>query len=141
MPEAIAYSSIAGLPSSFGITGAIVGPLAYAIIGRSRLAVVSATSGAAALLAAGIANAAIPDASRADSAIALTSLVGVFFVLGAAFRITALTSFISRAVLQGFGFGLALTITIRQLPILLGLSSSGGTIWQTIASITARLSQ
>ena len=39
VPEAVAYSSIAGLPIAFGITAAIVGPLAYAIIGRSRLAV------------------------------------------------------------------------------------------------------
>jgi MFS superfamily sulfate permease-like transporter len=138
IPEAVAYSSIAGLPSAFGITGAIVGPLAYAIIGRSRLAVVSATSGSAALLAAGIAHAAIPHASRVDSAIALTALVGLFLTVGAVLRITALASFISRAVLYGFGFGLAVTITIRQLPALLGIPSIGGTPWQVLRAIIIR---
>lgn len=122
LPEAIAYSAIAGLPPSFGVTAAIVGPLGYSIIGRSRLAVVSATSGAAALLAAGIANAALATVPRADCAIALSLLVGLFFVLGALFRLSALTSFVSRAVLQGFGLGLAITITIRQLPILVGVT-------------------
>ena len=138
IPEAVAYSSIAGLPPAFGITGAVVGPLAYAILGRSRLAVVSATSGAAALLAAGIANAAIPNASRVDCAVALAVLVGLFFTIGAALRITSLTSFISRAVLHGFGFGLAITISVRQLPALLGLSSTGGTLLQTLSSLVSR---
>ena len=101
----------------------------------------SATSGAAALLAAGIANAAIPGASRVDCAIALTALVGVFFVLGAALRITALTSFISRAALHGFGFGLAVTIAVRQLPALLGLAPTGGSLWNTIGSVMAGIGE
>src|SRR5215469_8790689 len=124
VPEGIAYSAIAGLPPSFGISAAVVGPLGYAIVGRSRLAVVTATSGAAALLAAGIANAAIPNVPRTDCALALTLLVSLLFLLGAALRLSALTSFVSRAVLQGFGLGLAITITIRQLPTFLGVSVS-----------------
>ncbi len=135
IPEAIAYSAIAGLPPSFGIIGAIVGPIAYGIVGRSRLAVVSATSGAAALLAAGIASAALLNVSRVDSAVALTALVGLFFLAGAALRLASLTSFISRAVLHGFGFGLALTISIRQLPNLLGLQGIHGSIWDTLGAI------
>jgi MFS superfamily sulfate permease-like transporter len=139
IPEAIAYSSIAGLPAAFGITGAVVGPLAYATIGRSRLAVVSATSGAAALLAAAIANAALPNVPRADCAMALTALAGAFFLLAAVLRIGALASFISRAVLHGFAFGLAVTITVRQLPNLLGLEPAGGSIWQTLGSVLAQI--
>lgn len=135
IPEAVAYSAIAGLPISFGVTGAIIGPLAYATIGRSRLAVVSATSGAAALLAAAIGNAAIPGIPRADCAVALTVLVGLFFMIGAALRVAALTSFIARSVLHGFGFGLAVTIAIRQLPALLGLHSVSGAPWQIVAAL------
>ena len=139
LPEAIAYSSIAGLPPSLGVTAAIVGPLAYAIVGRSRLAVVSATSGAAALLAAGITSAAIPNVSRADCALALTLLVGLFFLVGAALRLSALTSFISRAVLQGFGFGLAITIAIRQLPILLGVAVGDNAPLEILGSLISHL--
>ena len=135
IPEGVAYSSIAGLPPSFGIAAAIVGPLAYAFIGRSRLAVVSATSGAAALLAAAIANAALPDASRIDCAVALTVLVGLFFLIASALRITTLTSFVSRPVLHGFGFGLAVLISIRQLPALLGIRVTGGAPWQVLNEV------
>ena len=139
LPEAIAYSAIAGLPPSFGVTAAVVGPLGYSIVGRSRLAVVTATSGAAALLAAGIANAALPNVPRADCAIALTLLVGLFFLLGAVFRLSALTSFVSRAVLQGFGLGLAITITIRQLPILLGVAVNGSAPLEILGSLAAHV--
>jgi anti-anti-sigma factor len=135
VPEGIAYSAIAGLPPSFGISAAVIGPLGYSIVGRSRLAVVTATSGAAALLSASIANAAIPNEPRIDCAIALTLLVGLFFLLGALLRLSALTSFVSRAVLQGFGLGLAITITIRQLPILLGVTVSQSAPLEILGSL------
>lgn len=139
VPEGIAYSAIAGLPPSFGVSAAVIGPLGYSIVGRSRLAVVTATSGAAALLAASISNAAIPNTPRADCAIALTLLVGLFFLLGALFRLAALTSFVSRAVLQGFGFGLAITITIRQLPILLGIAVSQSAPLEILGSLISHI--
>lgn len=139
IPEAVAYSAIAGLPVAFGVTGAIAGPLAYALIGRSRLAVVSATSGAAALLAAAIGSAAIPGISRTDCAVALTILVGLFFLVGAGLRVAALTSFISRAVLHGFGFGLAVTIALRQLPALVGMHSVSGAPVQILARLAQHL--
>jgi len=135
IPEAIAYSSIAGLPPSFGLAAASIGPLAYATIGRSRLAVVSATSGAAALLAAAVGNAALTNVGRADCAVALTVLVGFLLFIAAALRISALTSFISRAVLKGFGLGLAITICIRQLPAFLGLTSNGTSLFEVLDSI------
>ena len=139
VPEAVAYASIAGLPVAFGISAAVVGPLAYAVIGRSRLAVVSATSSAAALLFAAIANAALPNIPRADCAVALILLVSLFFLLGAVLRISTLTSFVSRTVLHGFGFGLAVIISIRQLPALLGMKSVQGDPWQILAAIFSHL--
>ncbi len=139
VPEGIAYSAIAGLPPSFGVSAAVIGPLGYSIVGRSRLAVVTATSGAAALLAASIANAAIPNVPRIDCAVALTFLVGLFFLLGALLRLSALTSFVSRAVLQGFGLGLAITITIRQLPILLGIAVGQSAPLEIFGSLLAHI--
>ena len=139
VPEAIAYSAIAGLPAAFGVSAAVVGPLAYATIGRSRLAVVSATSGAAALLAAAIANVDISGVPRADCAVALTLLVGVFFLAAALLRISALTSFVSRAVLHGFGLGLAITICIRQMPGLLGVPAAQGSLFQILSLLLSHL--
>ena len=139
LPESIAYSGIAGLPPAYGVTAGVLGPLAYSILGRSRLAVVSATSASAALLAAAVANVGIRDVSRADCAVALTVLVGLFFILGAIFRLAPLTSFVSRAVLRGFAFGIAITICIRQLPKLLGVSVNQDAPLQVLVTIFANI--
>jgi len=61
LPEAVAYASIAGLPPERAILAGIVGGLVYAAVGRSRFAIVSATSSSAAILAA---NEALADLQR-----------------------------------------------------------------------------
>ena len=56
LPEAIAYAGIAGLPPQRAILAAMVGALAYLVLGRSRFAIISPTSSAAAILAAALAS-------------------------------------------------------------------------------------
>src|SRR5215469_13140577 len=51
LPEAVAYSSLAGLPPQAGVFGLIAGLVCYGLIGRSSFAIVRATSSAAAALA------------------------------------------------------------------------------------------
>ncbi|MHB1272384.1 MAG: SulP family inorganic anion transporter [Rhodanobacter sp.] len=51
LPEAVAYSGIAGLPPQAGVIGLLVGLVCYGLFGRSRYAIVSATSSSAAVLA------------------------------------------------------------------------------------------
>src|SRR5258708_9513492 len=97
VPEAIAYSEIAGLPPAAGLAAAIVGPIVYASIGQSRLVVVSATSGAAAVLAAAVDSADIQGSVRAATAAVLIAFVALFLIVGALLRLTSLTNFISRA--------------------------------------------
>nr|WP_254696200.1 SulP family inorganic anion transporter [Lysobacter enzymogenes] len=52
LPEAVAYSSLAGLPAQTGVFALFAGLLCYGLIGRSRYAIVSATSSSATVLAA-----------------------------------------------------------------------------------------
>src|ERR1700692_5141815 len=52
LPEAVAYSGLANLPPQAGVIRLIAGLVSYALIGRSRYAIVSATSSSAAVLAA-----------------------------------------------------------------------------------------
>ena len=54
IPEAMGYSTIAGVPISAGIYTLIVPPVLFAVLGASRLMVVGADSATAALLASGI---------------------------------------------------------------------------------------
>ena len=53
LPEAVAYSGIAGLPPQAGVIALFSGLVCYGLLGRSRYAIVSATSSSAAVLAAG----------------------------------------------------------------------------------------
>src|SRR5258708_40251454 len=52
LPEAVAYSGLANLPPQAGVIGLFAGLICYALIGRSRYAIVTATSSSAAVFAA-----------------------------------------------------------------------------------------
>ena len=135
LPEAIAYASIAGLAPQHGVFAAVAGLLVYALVGRSRFAIVAPTSSSAAILAAAAASA--EAVQSADQRLALAAgavlLTGVFFVCASVARMGALAQFISRPVLRGFAWGLAAIIVLRQAPALTGLAlethTAGGFIW------------
>ncbi len=134
LPEAVAYAAIAGLPAERAVVAAIAGCLTYAIWGGSRYAIVSATSSAAAILAATLAT--LPEADRAASASAAVLLVAVLFGAASLLRLGALTQMISRPVLRGFAFGVAVTIILRQLPAALGVAASPGPLWVLLRDLT-----
>src|ERR1700722_8987883 len=52
LPEAVAYSGVANLPPQAGVIGLFAGLICYGLVGRNRIAIVSATSSSAAVLAA-----------------------------------------------------------------------------------------
>lgn len=122
LPEAVAYAGIAGLPPQRAVFATIAGCLTYAFIGRSRFAIVSPTSSSAAILAATLA--AVPGTvtDKAGLATIVTVLIGIIFIIASRMKLGGLAGFISRPVLHGFAFGLAVTIIIKQLPVLAGVS-------------------
>lgn len=121
LPEAVAYASIAGLPPQRAIFAAIAGCLAYTAVGRSRFAIISPTSSSAAILAATLALMPGDATARAAMATLAVALAGMIFVIAGSARLGGLTGFISRPVLRGFAFGLAITIILRQLPVIVGV--------------------
>ncbi len=126
VPEAVAYSTIAGLPPQHAVFAAIVGLAVYAVLGRSNYAITTATSSSAAILAATVA--AFPSASGSDKqAIAFMAVIvaGLVFLVAGAARLGSLSSFVSRPVLRGFAFGLAVTIVLKQIPSILGIQAGG----------------
>ena len=137
LPESVAYSSIAGLPPQHGLFAAIVGLLIYAALGHSRYAIVAPTSSSAAILGAAAASVALEtqQAHREALAFGAVCLAGAFFLVAAALRLGRLSHFISRPVLRGFAFGLALTIVVRQAPAFLGLDSISGSPLQVLRAL------
>ncbi len=122
LPEAVAYSGLANLPPQAGVIGLFAGLLCYGLIGRSRFAIVSATSSSAAVLAAATAALGAGDLpARMLLAGILVPCTGVAFVLAGSARLGAISNLIARPVLRGFAFGLALVIAVKQIPSLSGL--------------------
>lgn len=139
LPEAVAYAGIAGLPPQRAIFAAIAGCLVYAAMGRSRFAIVSPTSSSAAILAAALAVLPGDAAQKALLATLVVGLTGLCFLIAAAARLGGLTGFISRPVLRGFAFGLAVTIILRQLPAMVGVEVAAPDIFQLAWGLLASL--
>ncbi|WP_114240955.1 SulP family inorganic anion transporter [Dyella sp. C9] len=127
IPEAVAYSGIAGLPPQAGVIALFVGLATYGLLGRSRYAIVSATSSSAAVLAAGtLALAGNDSAARVAVGVTLVLLAGLCFLVAGAARLGGLSHLIARPVLRGYTFGLAFVIALKQLPHLCGVADVHG---------------
>jgi MFS superfamily sulfate permease-like transporter len=122
LPEAVAYSGIANLPPQAGIIALVAGLACYGLIGTSRFAIVSATSSSAAVLGAACASLAGGNARlQLMLASALVLITGIYFLAAGLARLGGISDFISKPVLRGFTFGLALVIALRQVALMAGV--------------------
>jgi sulfate permease, SulP family len=122
LPEAVAYSGLASLPPQAGVIALFAGLVCYGLIGRSRYAIVTATSSSAAVLSAATLGLAGADPTlRLVLASLLVGGTGVAFLLASGLRLGAMSNLIARPVLHGYTFGLALVIVVKQWPHLVNL--------------------
>ena len=132
LPEAVAYAGLAHLSVAHALTGTLVGLAIYGALGGSRFAIVAPTSSTAALCAAAALSLIAPLGTSASpgaysqALVALVLVSGAMLVALALARQGQLSSFVSRPVLRGFAFALAITIVIKQLPDALGLALAPG---------------
>lgn len=139
LPEAVAYAGIAGLAPQAGLMALFAGLVVYGILGRSRYAIVSATSSSAAVLAAGtLALEGGDPASRAAIVAGLVVLTGLCFLIAGAARLGGLSHLIARPVLRGYTFGLACVIVLKQIPGLLGVPALHGDFVPSLLADLAR---
>src|SRR6201993_3108915 len=127
VPEGMAYAGIAGVPPQMGLYAALAGMFVYAIFGTSRQLAVTSTSSSAAMLAALVAPIAVGDPGQyALLASAAAIVAGLIFLAGGFLKLGSVSEFISKPVLKGFVFGLALTIMVKQAHKLTGISAGQG---------------
>jgi SulP family sulfate permease len=138
VPESIAYAGLAGLPPEAGLYTLLATLAAYAIFGTSRHLVAGATSAAAVLIASGVA--AVDPAGAEEYAAAGAAIVlfcGGLFLVAGFLRLGFVAQFLSLPVMGGFVFGLALFVTVKQLPKLFGIEGgTGDTIRQFVHLLT-----
>ena len=141
IPEAMGYAEIAALPPQAGLYATAFGLLAYAIFGTSRQLAVSPTSASSAILAATLAPLVIGNPQKyVVLASAVAIVLGLLFLVAGFLKLGFISDFISKPVLKGFVFGIALNIIIKQLPKLLGIEHGSGQaykqLWHTLTHFT-----
>lgn len=142
VPVAMAYAQMAGVPPEAGLYAAFAALPAYAVFGTSRHLKVTASSTMAVMSAAVVGSIAGGDIDRylaLTAALALT--VGVLLLLAGIARLGFISDFLSKSVVTGFVFGLAITIAIGQLPKLFGVPATSGNSFQQLAGLIAELDQ
>nr|WP_298131908.1 SulP family inorganic anion transporter [uncultured Pseudoxanthomonas sp.] len=115
IPEAIAFSLIAGVDPKVGLYASFCIAVITAIAG-GRPGMISAATGAMALLMVDL----VKDHGL-QYLFAATILAGVLQLLAAALRLNTLMRFVSRSVVIGFVNALAILIFLAQLPELIGM--------------------
>ncbi|NUU23668.1 MAG: SulP family inorganic anion transporter [Streptomycetaceae bacterium] len=130
VPECVAYAQIAGVPPQNAFYGAPVALLAYVLFGTSRFLVVGATSAAAVLSAATVADVSNDPKLAVALSAALAIVAGAALVVAGLARLGFLADFLSEPALLGFLFGMALTIIVRQCAKILGVSSGDGDFFE-----------
>ncbi len=110
IPEAIAFSLIAGLDPQAGLYASFCIAIVIAFVG-ARPGMISAATGAMALLMVNL----VKDHGL-EYLLAATLLTGVLQILAGVFKLGSLMTFVSRSVVIGFVNALAILIFMAQLP-------------------------
>jgi sulfate permease, SulP family len=122
IPQALGYTSIAGMPAVTGFYTLLLPLLAFATFGSSRYLVVAADSATAAILAGGISGMA-PQGSAKYVALAGTValLTAGFLLVARVLKLGFIADFLSQTVLVGFLTGVGFQTGIGVLGEMLGL--------------------
>lgn len=127
IPEAIAFSIIAGVDPKVGLYASFSIAVVIAFVG-GRPGMISAATGAMALLMIDL----VKDHGL-QYLLAATLLTGVFQIVAGLFRLGDLMRFVSRSVVTGFVNALAILIFMAQLPEFRGAG------WQMYAMVAVGL--
>jgi SulP family sulfate permease len=127
IPEAIAFSIIAGVDPKVGLYASFCIAVIIAIVG-GRPGMISAATGAMALLMVTL----VKDHGL-EYLLAATLLTGVFQIIAGYLKLGSLMRFVSRSVVTGFVNALAILIFMAQLPELTNVT------WHVYAMTAAGL--
>ena len=149
VPVGIAYAQASGLPGISGLYATILPLLAYALFGPSRILVLGPDSALAAVILSVVLPLAAGDPQRALSVGGTMAIVsGIVCVAAGLARLGFITELLSKPIRYGYMNGIALTVTVSQIPKLLGFSASadgplrqawaiGGKVWAGSTNVTA----
>ncbi|MCG8494071.1 MAG: sulfate permease [Sneathiellales bacterium] len=123
VPQAMAYSALAGLPPEIGLYASITPPLLYAVFGSSRTLAVGPVAVASLMVAHALSTIAVQGSTDyIAAALVLSVLIGLCFIVIGFLKLGFLTEFLSHPVMSGFTSAAAIMIAFSQLTPFAGFS-------------------
>jgi SulP family sulfate permease len=136
VPAGMAYAEASGLPAVNGLYASVVPMIFYALFGPSRVVIVGPDSALAPMIAAAILPLAGQDPEKSVAmAGVLAILIGLFLIAGRVFKLGFVTGLLSRPIRVGYLNGIALAVTVSQLPRLLGIDVSADGLFERLTSL------
>ncbi len=124
IPQAMAYSALAGLPPEIGLYASIAPPIMYALFGSSRTLAVGPVAVASLMVAHALSTISAQGTGEyLAAALVLSVMIGVLFLIIGALKLGFLTEFLSHPVMSGFTSAAALLIAFSQLTPFAGFES------------------
>src|SRR5438552_3550423 len=140
LPESMAYATLAGVPTYFGIYCCLAGGLFFALFTTSMQVVPGPTSAISLMIGTTVAVLSGGDLQRWAAIAELTALVVACLCLIAyIFKLSSLVNFISDSILFGFKAGAALSIMATQLPKLFGVEGGGSNFFVRVSTLFQHL--
>ena len=142
VPVAMAYAQMAGVPPQAGLYSAIIGMALYAVFATSRHLKITTSSTMSIMSIAVVAPLAASDPGAfmaLSSSLAIT--VGILMLVLSFMKLGFISDFLSKSVMTGYIFGVALLIAMSQLPKVFGVPGGSGTFFQQLGQFIANLPQ
>jgi SulP family sulfate permease len=140
LPESMAYATLAGVPTYFGIYCCLAGGLFFALFTTSRQVAVGPTSSISLMVGSTVAVLSGGDPARWAAIAGLTALaVAVICFIAYIFKLSSVVNFISDSILLGFKAGAALSIMATQLPKIFGVEGGGSNFFTRIRTLFMHL--
>src|SRR4051812_15252372 len=140
LPESMAYATLAGVPTYFGIYCCLIGGLFFAIFTTSRHVAVGPTSAISLMIGSTVAVLSGGDPAKWAAIAGLTALlVAVICFIAFICRLSSLVNFISDSILYGFKAGAAFSIMSTQLPKLFGIEGGGSNFFERMGTLFQNL--
>jgi high affinity sulfate transporter 1 len=140
IPVAMAYAQMAGVPPQQGLYSAIIGMAVYAVFATSRHLKIT-TSSTMSIMSIAVVGPLV--ASGFGSYVALSSAlaltVGLIMLILSFMKLGFISDFLSKSVMTGYIFGVALLIAMSQLPKVFGVSGGSGTFFEQLGQFISKL--
>ena len=140
VPVAMAYAQMAGVPPQQGLYSAILGMAVYAVFATSRhlkIATSSTMSIMSIAVVGPLVTAGFGTYVTLSSALAIT--VGLIMLVLSFMKLGFISDFLSKSVMTGYVFGVALLIAMSQLPKVFGVSGGSGTFFEQLGQFISKL--